>query len=173
MLIKPVLAAIALSLIVDVCGYKPAGKGKSLPADIKVIAVPIFRNSVLQYRIEQRFTQAVMEEILKRGRRLKVTTNPDAADAELDGDIVGFRAPGSILDDQGRTRVWDLRIDVSVTLRDLKRHTVLYQNPRMSFSGEYELSSDPKSFFNEENPAVDRIAKDFAQAIVTTILEGL
>ena len=30
-----------------------------------------------------------------------------------------------------------------------------------------------QSFFNEENPAVDRIAKDFAQTIVSTLMEGL
>jgi hypothetical protein len=42
----------------------------------------------------------------------------------------------------------------------------------MVFEGEYELSDDPESFFNEENAAVDRIAKDFAQTIVSTIMEG-
>jgi hypothetical protein len=42
----------------------------------------------------------------------------------------------------------------------------------MVFEGEYELSDDPQSFFNEENPAVDRIAREFAQTIITTNLEG-
>jgi len=43
----------------------------------------------------------------------------------------------------------------------------------MAFEGAYQLSDDPQSFFNEENPAVDRIARDFAQTIVSTIMEGL
>src|SRR2546426_12737377 len=30
-MLKPAVFALALSMIVDVCGYKPAGKGKSLP----------------------------------------------------------------------------------------------------------------------------------------------
>jgi hypothetical protein len=170
---KPVFFALALSMIVDVCGYKPAGKGKSLPADIKTIAVPVFQNSSLKYRVEQRFTQAVIDEILKRARALRVVTNQDGADAVLNGDIRGFRAAGSILDDRGRTRVWDVRIVISVVVRDLKTHKILFQNPRMAFEGEYELSDDPQSFFNEENPAVDRIAKDFAQTIVSTLMEGL
>ena len=170
---KPILFAIALALFMDVCGYKQAGKGKSLPADIKTIAVPAFQNSSLKYRVEQRFTQAVIDEILKRARALRVTTNPDEADAVLNGDIRNFRASGSILDQRGRTRVWDVRIIVSVTLRDQRTRKILFQNPRMSFEGEYELSDDPQSFFNEENPAVDRIAKDFAQTIISTIMEGL
>jgi hypothetical protein len=170
---KPAVFALALSMIVDVCGYKQAGKGKSLPADIKTIAVPVFQNSSLKYRVEQRFTQAVIDEILKRRRALRVVTNPEGADAVLNGDIRGFRAGGSVLDNRGRTRVWDVNITVSVVVRDLRSHKILFQNPRMSFEGEYELSDDPQSFFNEENPAVDRIAKDFAQTIVSTIMEGL
>jgi len=170
---KPALFAIAIALLLDVCGYKPAGKGKSLPADIKTIAVPVFQNSSLKYRVEQRFTQAVVDEILKRSRALRVTTNPDEADAVLNGDIRNFRASGTILDQRGRTRVWEVRITVSVTLRDERTRKILFQDPRMSFDGEYELSDDPQSFFNEENPAVDRIAKDFAQTIISTILEGL
>lgn len=161
------------ALLFDVCGYKRAGKGKGLPADIKIVAVPVFQNSSLKYRVEQRFTTAVMEEILRRARALHVTTNPEGADAVLAGDIRSVRAAPTILDDQGRTRVWELRIIVSVVLRDRRSHKVLYQNPRLVFHGEYTLSDDPQSFFNEENPAVDRIARDFAQTIVTTILEGM
>ena len=170
---KPVLLAVARSMFVDVCGDKPAGKGKGLPAEIKTIAVPVFQNSSLKYRVEQRFTQAVIDEILRRARALRVVTNSEGADAVLSGDIRRFRAAGSILDDRGRTRVWDVRIVVSVIVRDLRTHKILFENPRMAFEGEYELSDDPQSFFNEENPAVDRIAKDFAQTIVSTIMEGL
>lgn len=170
---KPVLFALALSMIVDVCGYKPAGKGKSLPANIKTIAIPVFQNSSLKYRVEQRFTHAVIDEVLKRARALRVVTDPQDADAVLNGDIRSFHASGAILDDRGRTRVWDVQIIVSVVLRDLKTRKILFENPRMAFEGQYELSDDPQSFFNEENPAVGRIAKEFAQTIVSTIMEGL
>jgi hypothetical protein len=160
-------------MMVDVCGYKPGGKGKGLPANIKTIAVPVFQNTSLKYRVEKRFTGAVIDEILKRARALNVVTNQENADAVINGDIRAFRAIGSILDDRGRTRIWDVRIIVSVVVRDLRTHKILFQNPRMSFEGQYELSDDPQSFFNEENSAVDRIAKDFAQSIVSTIMEGL
>jgi hypothetical protein len=169
---KPILLAIVLSIFVNVCGYKPAGKGKSLPPEIKILAVPVFQNSSLKYRVEQRFTKAVIDEVLKRARGIHVTTNTDGADAVMNGDIRSFRAVGSILDQQGRTRVWDVRIVISITLRDNNTRKILFQNSRLSFEGQYELSDDPQSFFNEENPAVERIAKDFAQSIISTILEG-
>lgn len=170
------LAALAASaaLLLDFCGgYRPAGRGHSLPAHIRVLAVPTFQNTSLKYRVEQRFTRAVIEEILRRSRNLRVISTPEGADAVLNGDIRGFRAAGVILDDQGRTRVWEITITVSLTVRDLKSHRILYSNPRLIFTGEYELSDDPQSFFNEENPAVERIAREFAQSIISTILEGL
>src|SRR5579862_9890050 len=159
-MIKPILFAVIMSMITDVCGYHTAGKGKSLPPYIKTIAVPVFKNQSLQYRVEQRFTQAVMDEILRRGRRLKVTHDPDAADALLTGDIIRFIASGTILDDQGRTRAYHLSIGVAVVLRDLKTRKILYDNPSMVFGGEYQIAGDPSSFFNEQNSAVDRVARD-------------
>ncbi|HWC76356.1 MAG TPA: LPS assembly lipoprotein LptE [Blastocatellia bacterium] len=173
MIFKPALVAITIFLLFGVCGYKRAGKGKGLPANIKIIAVPVFKNSSLKYRVEQRFTTAVIEEITKRARALHVTTNPEGADAVLNGDIRSFGTAGTILDDQARTRVWELRIMVGVVVRDNHTRKILYQNQRLIFEGEYQLSDDPQSFFNEENPAVDRIAKDFAQSIISTIMEGL
>ena len=172
-MIKSLIFALSIPLMLDVCGYHQAGKGKGLPKSIKTLAIPVFKNSSLKYRVEQRFTRAVMEEVLRRARGIRITTNPDEADAVLSGDIRTFRASGTILDDRGRTRVWDVSIGIAVTVRDVKNHKILYDNPRMSFDGEYELSDDPQSFFNEENSAVDRIAKDFAQSLVSTILEGL
>ncbi len=172
-MLKPLLIVIGFALMLDVCGYKAGGRGRSLPTNIKTLAVPVFQNSSLKYRVEQRFTQAVMDEVLKRARALNVTTDRDGADAVLEGDIRSFRAAGTILDNQGRTRVWDVRIVTSVTLRDQRTRKILFHNPRMIFEGEYQLSDDPDSFFNEENPAVDRIAREFAQSVISTILEGL
>ena len=172
-MIKPIILALFMPLLFDVCGYHQAGKGKSLPKNIKTLAIPPFKNSSLKYRVEQRFTRAVMDEVLRRARGIRITTNPDEADAVLTGDIRTFRASGTILDDRGRTRMWDVSIGIAVTIRDVKNRRILYDNPRMSFDGEYELSDDPQSFFNEENSAVDRIAKDFAQSLVSTVLEGL
>lgn len=170
---KASLLCICFALLFDVCGYKRAGKGASLPPYIKTLAIPTFQNSSLKYRVEQRFTRAVMDEVLKRARALRVTSTPEGADAVLTGDIRNFHAGGAVLDDQGRIRVWDVTIVISVTVRDVRTNKIIYTNPRMIFEGEYELSDDPQSFFNEENPAVDRIARRFAESIVSTIMEGL
>jgi hypothetical protein len=172
-MLKPALTAIALVMMMDVCGYHRAGMGKGLPPDIKTIAIPTFHNTSLKYRVEQRFTQAIMDEVLKHGHGIRVTSDPDNADAVLTGDIRRFRTTGALLDPQGRTRVWQLTITTAVVFRDLKTRKILYQNPSMHFLGTYEVADNPDTYFDQSNTAVDRIAKEFAQSIVSTIMEGM
>lgn len=171
---KPILLfLVALGLAAGPCGYRRAGIGESLPDHIHTIAVPAFHNASLRYKVEQRFTQAVMDEILKRGRRLTVTSEPQGADAVLTGNIKNFGVAGVVLDESGRTRVFQITVTIGVTLRDQKSQQVLFDQPDFTFRGEYELPEDPASLFNEEDPAVDRVAREFAQSLVSTILEGL
>ena len=39
---------------------------------------------------------------------------------------------------------------------------ILYHTGKFVFRNEYEISTDVKSFFEEQDPALDRLAKDFA-----------
>lgn len=170
------LALTFVLLIVNLglgpCGYRRAGTGASLPSNIHIIAVPAFKNTSLRFRVEQRFTRAVMDEILHRGRRLQVTSNPDAADAVLHGDVKSVDIGGALLDPAGRTRVFQIAITVSVVFRDQKTRETLFEDPAYTFRGEYELPDGPASLFDEEGPAVDRLARDFAQSLISTLLEG-
>jgi len=153
-------------------GYKRVDLDGTLPKDIKTLAIPVFRNPSLRYRVEQRFTDAVTREVLRRARRLEITSDQQNADAVLTGEIKDLRSSGALLDDTGRTRMFDVVVVAAITLRIQKPPKVVFDNQRMVFRGEFELSDDPESFFNEEDPAVDRIARAFATSVVSTILEG-
>ena len=154
------------------CGYKRVDSGATLSKQFKTIAVPTFRNPSLRYRVEQRFTDAVTRELLRRERRMRIVTDERNADLVMTGELKDLRSGGALLDDTGRTRVFQVVVVAGVTLRDRVHEKVLFDNQRMVFRGEYELAGDPESFFNEENPAVDRIASDFAASVVSTILLG-
>src|SRR5947208_4265260 len=49
--------------------YKPVTKSQ-LPEHIKTVAVPAFQNTALRFKIEHRFTEAVMNELIHRGHGL-------------------------------------------------------------------------------------------------------
>jgi len=159
--------------VMSACGYHQITTNQSLPQHIRVIAIPTFQNPSLHYKVEQRFTHAVVDEFLRRGKSITIVPEPKDADAVLTGTIKSFQLRNAVLDQTGRNRVFEIRIITGVTLRDLKTNKVIYDNQKIEFHGEYALSDDPTSFFNEDNPAVDRIAREFAQSLVSTLLLGL
>ena len=145
--------------------YKPVTKNQ-LPARIKTVAVPAFQmeSNALRFKIESRFTEAVMRELVHRGRGLRVQGEREGADAVIEGVIKSFNFAGVLLDDKGRARIFEVTIAAAVTVRDQTENRVLYDNQNFVFRGEYEFSSDPRSFFNEEDPAVLRMSRSFAES---------
>ncbi|HEX8191254.1 MAG TPA: hypothetical protein VF586_23035, partial [Pyrinomonadaceae bacterium] len=63
-------------------------------------------------------------------------------------------------------------ITAAVTVRDRVRNRVLYDNQDYTFRGEFEFTDDPRSFFNEEDPAVARLARAFSESLVSTLVNG-
>jgi hypothetical protein len=143
-----------------------------LPKHIKTLAIPPFQNPSLRYKVEQRFTSAVIDEAISRSRSLKIVSTPEGADAVMVGAIKYFSHRPSVLDDFGRARLFEITIYVAVTVRDQTKNKIIFDNQNYVFRGEYEISGDPKTFFNEEGPAIDRLARDFAKSVIATILEG-
>jgi Lipopolysaccharide-assembly len=167
-------AAFAITLL-TVSGftecYKPVTKSQ-MPAYIKTVAVPAFQNNALRFKIEHRFTEAVMNELIRRGHGLHVQSEREGADAVIDGVVKSFGFSGVLLDDKGRARVFEVTITAAVTVRDQHENRVLYDNQNFVFRGEFEFADDPRNFFNEEDPAVQRIARSFAESIVSTLING-
>jgi hypothetical protein len=175
-LAQRVCRTVALvSVLVFVSGftecYKPVTKNQ-LPTRIRTIAVPAFQNQALRYKIEHRFTEAVINEVVRRGRGLRVQGEREGADAVIDGVIKSFNFSGVLLDERGRARIFEVTITASVTVRDQVENRVIYDNQNYVFRGEFEFANDPRSFFNEEDPAVQRMARSFAESVVSTLVNG-
>ena len=154
--------------------YKPV-TNSGLPKNIRKIAVPAFQTEArgLRYRVGSRFTEAVSREIIRRGNGLRVQGSTQGADAVVEGTIRDFSFAGVLLDREGRARVYEVTVVAAVTIRDLKENKILYDNQNFIFRDSFEFSEDPRSFFNEEDPAVERIARAFSESVVSTIVNGL
>ncbi len=152
-------------------GYEAVTRG-GMPKQIKTVAVPPFQNLALRYRIGGRFTRAVMDELIRRGHGLRVQGDREGADAVVEGVIRNFYFSGVLLDQNGRARIFEVTIIGAVTVRDQTTNRVLYDNQNYVYRGEYEFTSDPRSFFNEEDPAVERIARKFSEDLVSTLING-
>jgi hypothetical protein len=152
--------------------YKAVTKNQ-LPSRIKTVAVPAFQNNALRYKIQSRFTAAVIDELVHRGRGLRVQGDREGADAVIEGVIRTFNFSGVLLDDKGRARIFEVTISAAVTVRDQTENRVLYDNQNFVFRGEYEFANDPRNFFNEEDPAIERMARSFAESIVSTLTNAM
>lgn len=154
--------------------YKPV-TGSGALKNIRVVAVPAFQFEAqgVRYRVETRFTDAVARELIRRGNGVKVQSTLNRADAVIEGTIRDFRFSGVLLDSEGRARVYEVTIVTAVTVRDLRNNSIIYDNQNFIFRDSFEFSSDPRSFFNEEDPAVERMARSFAAAAVSAFINGV
>ena len=165
-------ALVALSLTLSGCGYHVAGRTDALPPGIHVIAVPALENATTSFRIEQRLTSATVHEFLAR-TPYKVVSNPSAGDAVLHGKVVGLEVVPLLFDTvSGRATTMLVTVKCEVTLTQTSTEKVLYHSDNFVFRNEYELSTNVTSFFGEQDPALERLAKDFAQRLVAAVTEN-
>ena len=66
----------------------------------------------------------------------------------------------------------------AIEFRDLTTDEVLWENPQLNFSDEYDVATsgggaiDASLFFGQQSNAVERVARDFARTVVSSILEA-
>lgn len=165
------LAILGLLALLVSCGYHPVGAGSQLPPDVKILAVPSFRNQTHTYHVETDLTSAVIREFNTR-TRYRVIQSEDDADAVLHGTVVSAEvAPVAYDSVTGRasTGLVTIIIKVTLTARDGR---ILYSNPNYIFRDQYQISNELASFFEEQGPALDRISRDFSHTLVSNILEA-
>jgi outer membrane lipopolysaccharide assembly protein LptE/RlpB len=168
---RSVIGLVLLLMSVG-CGYHTAGYSVQLPANVKTIAIPAFKNETLTYRIEQRLTASVVREFTTRTRSRIISEAGDDADATLRGTVLSTTASPLTYDtSSGRAASILVVVSMRVVLTD-RGGRVLYQNPAYLFREQYEVSQDLSSFFEEDSPAFRRLSQDFARTLVANILEG-
>lgn len=165
--------ALVFLFLATGCGYHAVGTATHLPPEIGSIDVPIFQTKVVNYHTEVAFTKAVVEQLTSRTKdRVTESDKPHAADATLRGTILTQTyMPLTYNSQTGQSSSYLITITASVVLTSADGK-VLYKNPRFRFRGQYQETADLTSFIQEDRPAVDRMAHDFASSLVSDILES-
>jgi outer membrane lipopolysaccharide assembly protein LptE/RlpB len=154
------------------CGYHTAGHVVTLPENVKTLAIPAFLNQSQTYRIEQTLTSAVVHEFTARTHYQILHEAGDTADATLRGTVLTTTATPLTYDSKtGRAESILVVVSIRVSLVD-RQGKVLFQNPSYVFREQYQVSQDVSSFFEEDSPAIGRLSRDFAQTLVSSVLEG-
>ena len=143
-----------------------------MPAEWKTLAVPALENKTTRYRIEQRLTEALVRELLAR-TKYRIVADEAGADAVFHGEVDRVESNAVLFDTAtGRATAMVVTVQLKVRLIDRASGKVHYQNDNFVFREQYEVSTDVTSFFEEQQPALDRLARDFAARLVSSLLEN-
>ena len=126
-------------------------------------------------------TQAVVHEFTDRTRLHVTPGSGDDADAMVTGTILSesvqpltYRTQTTAEQTGQTTSVTSsflITINVNVVVTD-RTQRVLYQHTNYVFHEQFETTADVTSFIEEDSPAVQRLSRDFAQSLVSDILES-
>ncbi|MDQ2835372.1 MAG: LPS assembly lipoprotein LptE [Acidobacteriota bacterium] len=154
------------------CGYHQAGSATHLPADLRTLAVPIFSTHAQAFHTEMDFTQATIRELNTRTKYRILNTEATDADATLQGVILSQTvAPLTYDSSTGQSSSYLVTVTAKVLLTAHDGHT-LYRNDAIVYREQYQSTQDLSGFIQEDGYAVQRIAKDFAHAVVSDMLES-
>jgi outer membrane lipopolysaccharide assembly protein LptE/RlpB len=171
--------AIAIALLAAVlqsgCGYSLAGHGSFLPAYIQRIGIPLFVNNSPIFDLDRLVTERVRSEFIGRG---KYTIVPDTTgvDAVLTGTINSVTLTPVAFNQANQATRYALVLSAAVEFKDMRANKVLWTNPAMQYREEFALDPtnalDTSTFLGQDANAKERMANEFARALVSAILEA-
>ena len=169
-------AAVLLVATCSACGYHLIGQSSSLPANLQKLCVMPFINRTNRAELDQRLTEQVSQEWVRRGR-FQLVSNPAQADVVLSGTVTSAASMPVQFDQYGRATQYQLTVvaDIQFVDRTGEKPVVLWHDQRFSRSKPYDVNvtaATSYDYFDQEVQAMDLLAIDFARGLVVTILEG-
>ena len=177
---KPALQAKACSTLILLlfstlcasCGYSVAGRGDTLPKTLHTVAIPAFKNITTRYKLTDRLPEAISREFITR-TRYRVVSDPNQADAILTGSVNNYTSFPTVFDPTtSRAAAVEVHVVLQVSLTERTTGKKLYDRPRLEVSERYEISLDPKQYFEESDDALDRASTIVARQVVSAILNA-
>jgi len=154
------------------CGYHVGGKADLLPKSIQTVAIPAFNNLTVRNKFADRLTGAIAREFIAR-TRYQIIADPSQADAVLSGTILTFAAYPTIFDPAtGRAAGVQIQANLQLTFVERATSKILFTRPTFEFRERYEVSVDQAQYFEESDQALERLSRDVARTVLSSILEA-
>jgi hypothetical protein len=122
-------------------------------------------------QLEQRLLGEIARELASRGR-FKVQASAEGADAVLTGAVLGFNLFPVAFDAQGRATDYQVQVTARVSLKTLPDRKVLWENRPTRSATTTPTPRRPRPTSTWRTTPSTAWRADFAQALVTSMLEG-
>lgn len=169
---------LASVMLVVGCGYSLVGRGITTDPSIKRIGVPLFKDRTGKLGLDQKVTQRVTEELLRRGR-FDVVPQATGVDALVEGEVIAYTVLpigfGDVAGSSG-TQTQASRYAISLVARvkytKVGQADPIWQSESFSFRDEYDVGDNPANFFDREDQTIERMSTQFAKNLVSAMLEA-
>jgi outer membrane lipopolysaccharide assembly protein LptE/RlpB len=167
------ILALAATYGLPGCGYHLVGLSSSLPAHLTKLHVAPLVNLTTRVELDQRLTEQITQEWVRRGR-FQLVSQADQADAVLSGRITSANVTPVRFDSVGRASEYQLTVTADIQLVDRtgEKPVVLWHDAQFSRNTSYQVDVNAANYFDRDVQAIDQLARDFSRSLVVTILEG-
>ncbi len=157
------------------CGYRVRSSAGNLPDGMQSLGIPIFRNLTSQYKIEQIISGALLKEFSLR-TKARINSSSSGVDAVLLGEIHSVSSVPVIFgshQDGSQTfgSAYLVTVQMAVKLMRVQDSAIIWEDDHFLYRERYVLNKSVRDFFSEENPALERLARNFASSLAGAILD--
>jgi hypothetical protein len=150
-------------LAISGCGYTTS---TLLPAHIKTVAIPVFKNETLEYGLEQELTDIVTRSIIQ-DNHLKVTDESHANSIVL-GSITGYENKVFGYNAREQVEEYQVTIKVKVEFKDLVKNKQIWSDELTGMTTYAVTGSQATTEQLGRTRALESIAID----VITRTVEG-
>jgi hypothetical protein len=163
--------AVALASLLS-CGYHVGGRADLMPKSVQTISIPAFGTTSIRYKLVDALPQEIAREFLAR-TRFRIVNDPSVADAVLNGTLNSVGIYPTVSDPtSGKATSVRVAVVLTVSLVERTSGRVLYSRANWSLHQDYATAVDPHQFFDESGPAFDRLSRDVAHNLVSSVVEN-
>lgn len=164
---------VALVVALAGCGYHLVGTSSYLPREIEALYVKTFENKSGWADMDQRLGESLAREWVRR-RRFRLVETQEEAQIVLEGVVSSIRSLPVSVDSEGRATEYQLSLTVSARLVDMTgdEPETLWEDRAFSRRTSYQVDQSAVDYFDRQIEAMDELARDLSNALVTAVLEG-
>jgi outer membrane lipopolysaccharide assembly protein LptE/RlpB len=165
---RRLLGALAAALLAaSGCAYTVSGV---LPSHLKTLAVPVFGNNTVEFRLADDVTQAITEAF-QADRRLGIVRERDA-DAVLRGTVLSYRNQVYGYTAQERATEYEVVLVVQVAFRDQVKNRVLWKEDQLAVRTTYNVVPVGGEAAKTETEGRAEVIQKLADQIVSRTVQG-
>jgi hypothetical protein len=166
-MVKKIIVLIGIFFILAGCSYSV--HSTAYP-NLKKILIQPFENKTAEYYLGDDLLTFLSNSFRDDGRLRPVTVAPDC---QLEGTILDFSETVFSYDQSNNVQEFQVKILFSVTLTDLQKNQVIYENKSLLISENYAPNpGEGTSTYRTKQAAEQQIYSDLFQDILKNSLES-